>query len=77
MHHVQLLAANIVGQVMSGRNLNQALNEALQTHSSLTPQKRGALQDLCYGTLRYYGQLIKIQEELLSKPLKDTRLRDL
>jgi 16S rRNA (cytosine967-C5)-methyltransferase len=77
MHNVQQLAATLVGQVLAGRNLNQALKQALQTHSSFSPQERGALQDLCYGTLRFYGQLIKIQDELLSKPLQDTRLRDL
>jgi len=77
MHNVQQTAAIIVGQALAGRNLNQALNESLQKHSSFSPQQRGALQDLCYGTLRFYGQLIKIQNELLSKPLQDMRLRDL
>jgi 16S rRNA (cytosine967-C5)-methyltransferase len=77
MHIVQQLAGNIVGQVLAGRNLNQALKETLLSHSSFSPQERGALQDLSYGTIRYYGQLIKIQNELLNKPLQDTRLRDL
>ena len=77
MQHIQELAANIVGQVLSGRNLNQALNEALLRKASFTPQERGALQDLCYGTLRFYGQLVRIQNALLRKPLQDIRLRDL
>jgi 16S rRNA (cytosine967-C5)-methyltransferase len=77
MHNIQQLSATIIGQVLAGRNLNQGLNEALQRHSSFTPQERGALQDLCYGTLRNYGQLVAILNELLSKPLQDTRLRDL
>jgi 16S rRNA (cytosine967-C5)-methyltransferase len=77
MNNVQQLAATIVGQVLAGRNLTQVLKKAIQTHASFSPQERGALQDLCYGTLRFYGQLIKIQDELLSKPLQDTRLRDL
>lgn len=77
MYFVQQLAANIVGQVLAGRNLNQALNDVLHSQSSLSPQERGALQDLCYGTLRFYGQLATILNKLLSKPLQDSRLRDL
>ena len=77
MHIVQHLAATSVGQVLAGRNLNQVLNEALRNHALFSPQERGALQDLCYGTLRYYGQLTKILNALLSKPLQDSRLRDL
>lgn len=77
MHNVQPLAATIIGQVLAGRNLNQELNIALMRHPSFSQQERGALQDLCYGTLRFYGPLIKIQNELLKKPLQDTRLRDL
>lgn len=77
MHLVQQHAANIIGQVLAGRNLNQALEAALNSRTVFTPQQRGALQDLCYGTLRFYGQLSKILDELLSKPLQDSRLRDL
>ena len=74
---VQQLAASIVGEVLGGRNLNQLLGEALQKYPSFQQQERGALQDLCYGTIRYYGQLIQIQNELLNKPLKDARLQHL
>lgn len=77
MHIVQQLAANIVGQVLAGRNMNQLLSEALRKHAAFSPQERGALQDLSYGTLRYYGQLARILEGLLNKPLQDSRLRDL
>jgi 16S rRNA (cytosine967-C5)-methyltransferase len=77
MHNIQQLSASIVGQVLAGHNLNQLLKDELGSHPEFTPQERGALQDICYGTLRYYGQLIKIQNELLIKPLTDTRLRDL
>jgi 16S rRNA (cytosine967-C5)-methyltransferase len=77
MHNVQQQSAYIVGQVLAGHNLNQLLKEGLENHPAYTPQERGALQDICYGTLRYYGQLLKIQQELLSKPLTDSRLRNL
>jgi 16S rRNA (cytosine967-C5)-methyltransferase len=77
MHIVQSLAAEIVGEVLSGRNLNQVLKGVLNKNKLLEPQQRGALQDLCYGTLRYYGQLIRIQKKLLSKPLKNTKQSNL
>ncbi len=77
MQNVQQLAATIVGQVLAGRNLNQLLEGALRKHAAFSPQERGALQDLSYGTLRYYGQLGRMLDELLSKPLQDARLRDL
>jgi 16S rRNA (cytosine967-C5)-methyltransferase len=74
MHIVQQLAANIVCEVLSGRNLNQALMDSINKNPSLDPQQRGALQDLSYGTLRFYGQLIRIQKKLLNKPLQDIKL---
>jgi len=77
MDTIQLLAAHIIAQVFAGRNLNQVLNEALHSHASFSPQERGALQDLCYGTLRFHGQLSKMLDALLSKPLQDESLRDL
>lgn len=77
MHIVQQLAALIIGQVMAGKNLNQILSEALSHHPNLTQQERGALQDLCYGTLRFYGQLSAILQKLLSKPMQDMQIRHL
>ena len=65
----------MVCQVLGGRNLNQALSAALQAASGLTPQQRGALQDLSYGTLRFYGQLVRVLEQLLHKPVQDEQLR--
>jgi 16S rRNA (cytosine967-C5)-methyltransferase len=77
MHNVQKYSAYIVGQVLAGHNLNQQLKETLQEHPEFSQQQRGAIQDLCYGTLRYCGQLVKIQNELLSKPLVDNKIRNL
>jgi 16S rRNA (cytosine967-C5)-methyltransferase len=75
MHNTQLAAAQVVGQVLAGRNLNQVLNAALQTSPGLTQQQRGALQDLSYGTLRFYGQLVCVLQQLLHKPVNDESLR--
>ena len=58
MHNIQLAASQIVQQVLAdGRNLNQALDESLGSKAAWTSAQRAALQDLSYGTLRFYGQL--------------------
>lgn len=75
MHNVQLAAGQIVQQVLlDGRNLNQALDESLGRKSVWTPAQRAALQDLSYGTLRFYGQLDALLRVLLHKPLTDRRI---
>lgn len=80
MHIAQRGASQVVCQVLSGRNLSQTLSAALQTTPGqimpeLTPQQRGALQDLSYGTLRFYGQLVRVLDQLLHKPVQDLQLR--
>lgn len=75
MHNIQLAAGKIVQQVLAdGRNLNQVLDESLRRKAVWTPSQRAALQDLSYGTLRYYGQLRALLELLLHKPLSDQRI---
>jgi len=75
MDNVQLAAVTVISQVLSGRNLNQVLSEIMGSLPELTPQQRGALQDLCYGTLRFYGQLNKVLDALLNKPMQDIQIR--
>jgi 16S rRNA (cytosine967-C5)-methyltransferase len=80
MHIAQRGASQVVCQVLAGRNLSQTLSAALQTTPGqimpeLTPQQRGALQDLSYGTLRFYGQLVRVLDQLLHKPVQDSQLR--
>ncbi len=75
MHNIQLAAGQIVQQVLTdGRNLNQVLEESLRKKSVWTPAQRAALQDLSYGTLRFYGQLRAILALLLHKPMLDQRI---
>jgi 16S rRNA (cytosine967-C5)-methyltransferase len=75
MHNIQLAASQIVQQVLvDGRNLNQVLEESLSRKAVWTPSQRAALQDLSYGTLRFYGQLDALLGELLHKPLSDRRI---
>ena len=76
MQNVQLAAAAVVQQVLAkGRNLDQSLSEALRDKAAWTSQQRGALQDLSYGTLRFYGQLRAVLRLLLNKPLSDEQVR--
>ncbi|WP_137720019.1 16S rRNA (cytosine(967)-C(5))-methyltransferase RsmB [Methylobacillus flagellatus] len=75
MHVAQLLAAEAIDAVLTGRNLSSAIEAVLKHHSHITPQQRGAMQDLSYGTLRHYGQLQALLSPLLQKPLSNTRLR--
>jgi 16S rRNA (cytosine967-C5)-methyltransferase len=75
MDTVQQAAATIIAKVLSGRNLNQLINETNAALPQLNPQQRGALQDLSYGTLRYYGQLNNILDQLLLKPVQDMQIR--
>lgn len=80
MHIAQRGASQVVCQVLAGRNLSQTLSVALQStpgqiRPELTPQQRGALQDLSYGTLRFYGQLVRVLDQLLHKPVQDLQLR--
>src|SRR5574340_244801 len=76
MQNIQLAAAAVAQQVLAtGRNLNQALDEALRKRAAWTPAQRAALQDLSYGTLRFYGQLHALLSLLLHKPLADERVR--
>lgn len=75
MDNVQQAAVLIISQVLGGRNLNQVLGEVMNTLPELTPQQRGALQDLSYGTLRFYGQLDSVLNALLNKPIEDAQIR--
>ena len=75
MHNIQLAAGQIVQQVLAdGRNLNQVLDESLRRKAVWTSAQRAALQDLSYGTLRFYGQLRALLGLLLHKPMLDQRI---
>ena len=75
MDTVQQATVTVISQVIGGRNLNQVLSEVLSASTGLTAQQRGALQDLSYGTLRYYGQLSSVLDALLNKPVQDIQIR--
>lgn len=60
------IAAEVVSQVLQGRNLTQAL----ETVSS-NLANRGAVMDMAYGSLRYKGTLEAVLSRLLKKPADD------
>ena len=65
---VRAAAAGVIGEVLKGRSLNQALPEKIE---KVSERDRGLLQQLSYGTLRQGPRLQAILEQLLEKPLRD------
>jgi 16S rRNA (cytosine967-C5)-methyltransferase len=61
-------AAQVIGDVIVGTSLNQALPRRLQ---QVAARDRALLQQLCYGTLRQQPRLQPVLDQLLSKPLRD------
>jgi 16S rRNA (cytosine967-C5)-methyltransferase len=77
MLELQRTAATVVGRVLAGRSLDAELRAPGARAPRFTDQERAALQDLCYGTLRFLGELDEVLERLLERPLKDEKLRHL
>ncbi|QLG88598.1 16S rRNA (cytosine(967)-C(5))-methyltransferase RsmB [Chitinibacter bivalviorum] len=71
----QTLACETVHAVLSGQNLTEALSTTWRQNPNITPQQRGAVQDIAYGTLRHLGLLEAILNLLASKPLKELELK--
>ena len=75
MIRTQQVAAATVSKVLAGASLTAVLQDAWRSHRGLSEQQRGAIQDLSYGVLRFYGQIDAVLGLLLNKPLKDPHLR--
>ncbi len=75
MHISQQIAAEAIGQVFAGRNLGVVLDSLFSRYSNITSQQRAVAQDLSYGTLRFYGAIQALLDQLLQKPLDDARLQ--
>jgi 16S rRNA (cytosine967-C5)-methyltransferase len=66
--NTRMIAARVLSQVIGkGQSLRTALSPALV---QVNERDRGLLQELCYGTLRWYPQLRYLLQRLLDKPLK-------
>ncbi len=77
MIEAQRLASLAVSQVLAGRSLSATLYALWQRYPALNPQQRAPVQELAYGTLRFYGELKMLLALLLDKPLHDDRLQAL
>ena len=67
---MRAIAANVVLNVsVHGQSLSRALVNA-QQHLS-RPAESALLQEMCYGTLRWFYQLDAVVASLLNKPLKE------
>ena len=69
MSKTQLAAISVISKVMAGSSLTAVLQEVWRTEAQLSPQQKGAIQDISYGVLRFYGQLEAIVGCLLKKAL--------
>ncbi len=75
MQIAQQIAADAVSHAIEGANLHYVLSRLWRAEHQLLPSQRGASQDLSYGTLRYYGELDAILQQLMHQPITDALLR--
>ena len=75
MIKTQIIATDAVSKVLAGASLTVVLKELWRTHRTLSDQQRGAIQDISYGVLRFYGQLDTLLSLLLKKPIKKQDIR--
>lgn len=75
MIKTQSVAISVIARVMAGESLTKVLQETWRSDTALTPQQRGAVQDISYGVFRFYGQLDALLRLLSDRPVKDRDLR--
>ena len=71
----QALAAGLIGEVLAGRNLNEVINALWRREPDLAPRTRGAVQDLSFGTLRYFARLDFLLQALITRPITHEGVR--
>ena len=74
---IQLLATEVYGRVLAGKNLTTALGEAIKRYPALTPQQRSAVREVCYEGFRSLGLLEAQLGDLLVTSIKHPPLRHL
>lgn len=75
MQQIQKTALTAIGEVLTGRNLNEVLAALLPRLPEAAD--RAAVQDISYGTLRHLGLLRAVLKQLLQKPLNEPVLEHL
>ena len=75
---IQRLAGDALTAVLAGRNLDQVLRKTWsQQGTKLTPAERGAIQDIAFGAVRWYGEFNAILQLLVAKPITDKAVASL
>ena len=64
---VRAAAAGVIGDVLGGKSLNQALPSR---QDRVEERDKALLQELCYGTLRESPKLQALLKQLMDKPLR-------
>lgn len=77
---VQTASAEVVGKVLSGKNLDRVLEAViakLAQATKLSPNERAAIHSISFDTLRHYGLLAAQLDLLLTQPINDPPVRHL
>jgi 16S rRNA (cytosine967-C5)-methyltransferase len=74
---IQRCAARAVTNVLAGASLTAVLDATWRRNRQLSASERGAIQDICYGTLRHLGKLRAILDELATRPIATAELQSL
>ena len=77
---VQAASAEVVGKVLSGKNLDRVLEAViakLAQSTKLSPNERAAIHSISFDTLRHYGLLSAQLDVLLTQPINDAPVRHL
>jgi len=77
---VQAASAEVVGKVLTGKNLDRVLEAvlvALARTTKLSPNERAAIHSISFDTLRHYGLLAAQLDLLLTQPINDPPVRHL
>lgn len=77
---VQAASAEVVGKVLSGKNLDRVLEAVLAKLAKaikLSPNERAAIHSISFDTLRHYGLLSAQLDLLLTQPINDPPVRHL
>ena len=74
---VQAASAEVLGQVLAGKNLDRVLEAVQARRTTLTANERAAVHSISFDTLRHFGLLSAQLDLLLSQPVSDASVRHL
>jgi 16S rRNA (cytosine967-C5)-methyltransferase len=77
MKTAQVLAAQVITRVLTGRAFDSLLGQAWSRESDMDAYAKALTRELCYGTLRHLGPLRALVGPLLTHPATDPKLEAL